>query len=83
MRREKKPHKIVSISIYVSDLEELDAKVAALKARGIRRANRSWLIRTALTAFAVPPADATLPHVRDLGGGSSCSDEGCEDCYGH
>lgn len=41
-------YRVICISMYHDDLAWLDEAVAALKARGIRRANRSWLIRKAL-----------------------------------
>lgn len=43
-----RPHKVICISIYLDDLQELDGTIAALKDRGISRANRSALIRHAL-----------------------------------
>lgn len=51
-RRTPKPkpdhYEIICISMYVEDLRRLDEKVAALKARGHRKATRSALIRWAL-----------------------------------
>jgi hypothetical protein len=41
-------YKVICISIYTRDLEELDAKVAELKRRGWTKANKSQLIRLAL-----------------------------------
>jgi hypothetical protein len=41
-------YKVICISLYTKDLEQLDARVDALKARGITKANRSALIRVAL-----------------------------------
>jgi hypothetical protein len=41
-------YKVICISLYTRDLEELDARVDELKARGITKANRSALIRVAL-----------------------------------
>ena len=50
--REKPPrpthYKVICISMYTRDLEELDAKVAELKRRGWTKANKSQLIRLAL-----------------------------------
>jgi predicted transcriptional regulator len=52
VRRATKPkpthYKVVCISLYTADIEQLDAKVDELKARGLTKANRSWLIRHAL-----------------------------------
>ena len=42
-------YKVICISMYTQDLAELDAMVDALKAKGITKANRSALIRHALT----------------------------------
>jgi hypothetical protein len=41
-------YKVVCISIYTSDLADLDAKVEALKARGLTKMSRSQLIRLAV-----------------------------------
>ncbi|EYF00867.1 hypothetical protein [Chondromyces apiculatus] len=42
-------YKVICISLYTEDLERLDEMVNALKARGITKANRSALIRHALS----------------------------------
>jgi hypothetical protein len=42
-------YKVICISMYTQDLAELDAMVDALKAKGITKANRSALIRHALS----------------------------------
>ena len=51
-RISKKPkpthYKVVCISLYTRDIENLEAKVAELKARGHTKANKSQLIRYAL-----------------------------------
>lgn len=51
--RDDKPthYKVICISMYTQDLEELDAKVAELKRRGWTKANKSQLIRLALAAL--------------------------------
>jgi hypothetical protein len=41
-------YKVICISLYNRDLEELDRMVDELKARGMTKANRSALIRFAL-----------------------------------
>jgi hypothetical protein len=41
-------YKVICISMYTKDLEQLDALVDQLKTRGITKANRSALIRVAL-----------------------------------
>ncbi|HEY8038316.1 MAG TPA: hypothetical protein VIF15_00910 [Polyangiaceae bacterium] len=41
-------YKVICISLYTKDLEQLDELVDRLKARGITKANRSALIRVAL-----------------------------------
>ena len=50
-RATEKPahYKVICISMYTGDLEHLDEMVDALKARGLTKANRSALIRHALT----------------------------------
>ncbi len=49
-RRTPRPthYKVICISLYTRDLEELEAKVAELKRRGWTKANKSQLIRLAL-----------------------------------
>lgn len=47
---EKPSHyKVICISMYTHDLEELDKMVGCLKARGFTKASRSALIRFALS----------------------------------
>ena len=46
-------YKVLTISMYLEDLKNLDVKVEALKARGLRSANRSMLIRYALSGITV------------------------------
>jgi hypothetical protein len=46
-------YKVICISMYTRDLEELDAKVAELKKRGWTKANKSQLIRLALSQIDV------------------------------
>jgi hypothetical protein len=41
-------YKVICISMYTRDIEELEAKVAELKRRGWTKANKSQLIRIAL-----------------------------------
>ncbi|MGE0401708.1 MAG: hypothetical protein AB7T06_33710 [Kofleriaceae bacterium] len=49
MKRAKPTHyKVICISMYTRDLEELDEKVAELKRRGFTKANKSQMIRLAL-----------------------------------
>lgn len=50
MKKVKKPthYKIISISLYTADIIRLDTMVDELKVRGMTRANRSSLIRSAL-----------------------------------
>ena len=43
-------YKVICISMYTEDLKRLDGMVDALKARGLTKANRSALIRYALSA---------------------------------
>lgn len=46
-------YKVICISMYTRDLEELDAKVAELKRRGWTKANKSQLIRLALSQMDI------------------------------
>jgi hypothetical protein len=50
-KREGKPahYKVICISMYMDDLKRLDGMVESLKARGLTKANRSALIRYALS----------------------------------
>jgi hypothetical protein len=41
-------YKVICISMYTKDLEQLDELVEKLKTRGVTKANRSALIRVAL-----------------------------------
>lgn len=66
-RPEDKPlhYKVICISMYTRDIEQLDAKVAELKKRGFSKANKSQLIRIALRSLDIdgvsgePEADLT------------------------
>ena len=53
MRRKKKGkpthYKVICISIYIDALDRLDGMVSELKSRGHTKANRSALIRHALS----------------------------------
>jgi hypothetical protein len=42
-------YKVICISMYTRDIEELEAKVAELKRRGFPKASKSQLIRLALS----------------------------------
>ena len=46
-------YKVICISMYTQDLEDLDAKVAELKRRGWTKANKSQLIRLALSQIDI------------------------------
>jgi hypothetical protein len=46
-------YKVICISMYTRDLEDLDAKVAELKRRGWTKANKSQLIRLALNQIDI------------------------------
>jgi len=46
-------YKVICISMYTRDLEDLDAKVAELKRRGWTKANKSQLIRLALSQLDI------------------------------
>ncbi len=47
-RPHAREYTVICISTYWADLAALDAAVARLKAAGVRRATRSWLIRVAI-----------------------------------
>lgn len=42
-------YKVICISMYIHDIERLEEKVAELKRRGYTKANKSQLIRMALS----------------------------------
>lgn len=50
-KRDSKPshYKVICISMYTDDLKRLDGMVESLKTRGLTKANRSALIRYALS----------------------------------
>lgn len=51
---EKPTHyKVICISMYTQDIEDLDTKVKALKARGWSKASKSHLIRMAIAQLDV------------------------------
>jgi hypothetical protein len=50
-------YKVICISMYTRDLEELEAKVAELKRRGWTKANKSQLIRLALSQLDLDRLD--------------------------
>lgn len=50
-------YKVICISIYTQDLDELNEKVAELKRRGWSKANRSQLIRIALSRLNIDEID--------------------------
>ena len=53
-------YKVICISMYTKDIEELEAKVAELKKRGWTKANKSQLIRLALAQLDLDKL--TTPH---------------------
>ena len=54
-------YKVICISMYTRDIEELEAKVAELKKRGWTKANKSQLIRMALSQINI---DTLTPPTR-------------------
>jgi hypothetical protein len=48
---EPRPHKVVCISMYISDIERTEKIVSDLKIAGFTNMNRSRLIRLALEQF--------------------------------
>jgi hypothetical protein len=63
-RRAGKPkpthYKVICISMYTTDIERLEEKVAELKRRGYTKANKSQLIRMALNLIDLDKL--TLPQ---------------------
>lgn len=63
-RRSRKPkpthYKVICISMYNTDIERLEEKVAELKRRGYTKANKSQLIRMALSQIDLDKV--TLPQ---------------------
>jgi hypothetical protein len=47
-KRKAKPYQVICISMYHSDIDELEDKVARLRDRGWTNMNKSLLIRIAL-----------------------------------
>lgn len=45
---EELSYRVVCISLYHEDIAAIDKMVAELRARGFRRASRSWLLRVAM-----------------------------------
>ncbi len=54
--------KLVSVTMYLDDLDDLDATIESLKKKGYYKASRSWTIRQALKYFdpnkLPPPKDS-------------------------
>jgi hypothetical protein len=46
-------YKTVCVSLYTRDVDDLKAKVAELKRRGLTKASASWLIRLALSRLDI------------------------------
>jgi hypothetical protein len=63
MSNTEKSYRCICISIYTSDLEQLDAKVEELKRRGWSKATRSHLIRLALTTVDIDAIERALAAV--------------------
>jgi hypothetical protein len=59
-------YKTVCLSIYTTDLHALDRKVVDLKQRGWARANRSHLIRIALSRLTQADLEAIALEQRGL-----------------
>lgn len=62
LRKKDKPthYKVVCISMYIKDIESLEAKVAELKRRGYTKANKSQLIRYALSQLDIDDLPSPL-----------------------
>lgn len=57
-------YKVICISLYRDDLKTLDEMVEQLKRKGVTRANRSALIRYALSHVDLNAAAATFRAAR-------------------
>lgn len=55
--RPPEPHRVITISLYESDLARVDAMVRAVRETGVARATRSALIRLALIRLDVAEVD--------------------------
>jgi hypothetical protein len=54
-------YKVVCISLYTRDIEQLEATVAELKRRGYTKANKSQLIRMALSQLDIDKLPPPTP----------------------
>jgi hypothetical protein len=54
-------YKVVCISLYTRDIENLEATVAELKRRGYTKANKSQLIRMALSQLDIEKLPPPTP----------------------
>ena len=63
-RASKRPahYKVISISMYTRDIDVLEAKVAELKRRGWTKANKSQMIRLALSQLDLDKAVGSVPN---------------------
>lgn len=66
-------YKVICISMYTRDIEQLDAKVAEFKRRGWTKANKSAVIRLALErldvqAVEMVASDAEIRAILERGG---------------
>ena len=52
-------YKVICISMYTQDLQQLDAKVDELKRRGFKKTSKSQLIRLALSRLTVESVAAS------------------------
>ena len=50
-------YKVICLSMYTEDTDALDAKVAELKRRGWTKANKSQLVRLALSRLDIETID--------------------------
>jgi len=64
---ETKNYKVICVSIYVKDLEDLDQKVEELKRRGWFRSNRSRLIREAVARLSIDHIKLDDPTLAEPG----------------
>lgn len=64
MPKKTLPYKVICISLYHDDLQQLDEMVQRLKEKGVTRANRSALIRYALSHVDLDEAASTFRAAR-------------------
>lgn len=65
MKVKRPPHRLVCVSLYVADVEAMDAMVERLKAAGIARASRSAVVRAAFAQASEARIRETIREGKD------------------